>query len=236
MNPNPQVGEAEFDRYAEYYDQALNEGLAASGEEKDYFARKRVAWLAECLRKRSAPHRQVMDYGCGTGQTSPHLVEILAAEKVVGVDVSEGLLGVARRNHGAVRIVFLSVSRRAPVGDMDVVYCNGVFHHIPPSERAPALVYIARALRPRGLFAFWENNPWNPGTRYVMRRIPFDKDAITLNAWHAQRLLRAAGFEVLRTDFLFIFPRTLQWLRPIEPALSKLPLGGQYQILCRLSA
>ena len=67
---------------------------------------------------------------------------------------------------------------------------------------AAAIDYVLRSLRPGGLFAFWENNPWNPGTRYVMSRIPFDRDAITLSPLEARQLLRVGGFEILRTDFL----------------------------------
>ena len=40
---------AEFDRYAAEYDAALANGLAASGEEKEYFARGRVNWLTRCV-------------------------------------------------------------------------------------------------------------------------------------------------------------------------------------------
>ena len=46
-------------------------------------------------------------------------------------------------------------------------------------------------------------------------------------------LLRRGGFEILRTDFLFIFPRVLGWLRPFELLFSRWPLGAQYQVLCR---
>ncbi len=45
--------------------------------------------------------------------------------------------------------------------------------------------------------------------------------------------MRNAGFEILGTDSLFIFPAALAALRPLEPALCKLPLGGQYLVLCR---
>jgi hypothetical protein len=83
------------------------------------------------------------------------------------------------------------------------------------------------------LFALWENNPWNPGTRFAMRRISFDKDAVTLSPPQARRLVQTAEFQILRTDFLFIFPRLLRWLRPLESLLSRLPFGGQYEILCR---
>ncbi len=116
---------------------------------------------------------------------------------------------------------------------MDMAFCNGVFHHIPLAERADAVASVFQALRPGGLFAFWENNPWNPGTRYVMSRIPFDRNAITLPPPEARRLLRSGGFHVLRSDFLFYFPRALAALRIMEPVLRKLPLGAQYLVLCR---
>ena len=108
------------------------------------------------------------------------------------------------------------------------MYCNGVFHHIPPAA-VGAVAAVRAALRPGG-FSLWENNPWNPGTRYVMSRIPFDRDASPLTTRAARRMLTAAGFSVIRTDFLFIFPRALRGLRPAEPLLSRLPLGTQYQV------
>jgi len=40
--------ESEFDDYAGNYDAALNQGLALSGEPKEYFARERVRWRV-CL-------------------------------------------------------------------------------------------------------------------------------------------------------------------------------------------
>jgi hypothetical protein len=66
-----------------------------------------------------------------------------------------------------------------------------------------------------------------------MRRVAFDRDAILLSPPAARRLLRLAGFEVLRTDHLFIFPRALSALRPLERLVSRLPLGGQYEVLAR---
>ena len=79
--------------------------------------------------------------------------------------------------------------------------------------------------------ALWENNPWNPGTRYVMSRIPFDRDANLVWPHQARRMLREAGLRVLRSDYLFIFPRWLKRLRFLESFLSGFPLGAQYQVL-----
>ena len=222
----------EFDLYADDYDAACAQGLAATGEDKDYFARGRVLWLASELARRGERPRSVLDFGCGTGSATPHLIEELGVERVLGVDVSPKSLEVARRNHGRAA-EFRLIDDEGPEGEFDFAYTSGVFHHIPRAERARSVGYVFRALRPGGLFAFWENSPWNPGTRFVMGRCPFDRDAVMLSPPEARRLLRGGGFHIERTDFLFIFPAGLRFLRWLEPPLSRLPLGGQYLVLCR---
>ena len=222
-----------FDRYATDYDAALSRGLALSGEDKDFFARRRVEWLRDCLRPSFAPPRQVMDFGCGTGSNAPWLLSLLGAERVVGIDDSPKMLEVARQTQASEHVEFFPIDACPARGQFDLVFCNGVFHHIAPAQRGRAIDYVFHSLQVGGLFAFWENSPWNPGTRFVMSRIPFDRDAIMLSPPQARSLLRAGGFEVLRTDFLFIFPKLLSWFRPVETYCARLPFGAQYQVLCR---
>ena len=224
---------SKFDDFASSYDKALAQGLAVSGENKEYFARHRIEWLKHCLDRLREEPRTAMEFGCGSGSTVPILLELLGIRSAVGVDVSAGLLDLAQKAFGSERACFLQLTEYQPNGENDLVYCNGVFHHIPPQERAEAVAYVSRCLRPGGVFALWENNPWNPGTRYVMKRIPFDADAVTLNCLEVRRLLTAAGLEIARTDFHFIFPRMLGWLRGLEPLVSRLPIGAQYQVLAR---
>ncbi|MDQ3817335.1 MAG: class I SAM-dependent methyltransferase, partial [Acidobacteriota bacterium] len=159
--------------------------------------------------------------------------DLLGADSVLGLEVSSKSLEVARRtnHHGGAR--FLQVNEYEPCGEIDLAYCNGVFHHIEVERRGATVNYIYRSLKPGGLFSLWENNPWNPAMRYAMSNCPFDENAITLNTFQARALVREGGFQVLRTDFMFIFPKALRWLRRLEPPLSRLPLGAQYQILCR---
>jgi SAM-dependent methyltransferase len=224
----------EFDAYAEDYDAALNRGLAASGEDRNYFARGRLRWLARRLDQLGHRPQRIMDFGCGTGSATPFFLEVWPElEQLLGVDVSARSLEVARRQHGRPRVSFQSMDEHPPSGQLDVVYCNGVFHHIPPAQRGSALGYIRSGLRGGGVLAFWENNPWNPGTRYIMSRIPFDRDARTISPPAARRLLRDSGFEIITADHLFFFPRLLRLLRPLEPLLRSLPLGGQYLVLAR---
>jgi SAM-dependent methyltransferase len=222
-----------FDAYASQYDAALAEGLSVSGETKDYFAQGRVDHLAGRLQELRFRPGSILDFGCGTGTNTPFLLNLDGVSSLLGVDISESSLNIARRLIPDKRAAFSPLDQYRPDGRFDLVFTNGVFHHIPLAERSAAIDYILRALRPGGLLAFWENNPWNPGTRYVMSRVPFDRDAITFSSHEAEGLIRAGGFEVLRTDFLFIFPKMLGFLRSLEPTLVRLPLGAQYQLLCR---
>lgn len=223
----------QFSEYAENYEETLAQGLAMSGEDSIYFAKGRVLQLRDCLEQLAEQPRTVLDYGCGTGSTAPLFHELLGAESIVGLDPSDKLIERAHQTYGSERSRFLPIEDFRPAANVDLAYCNGVFHHIPVSERAQVVASIAQALRPGGLFALWENNPWNPGTRYVMSRIPFDRDAITLTPPETRQLLSAGGFEILRTDFLFIFPKALSWFRWMEPFLLRLPIGAQYQVLAR---
>jgi SAM-dependent methyltransferase len=231
VNPPPL-----FDRYAESYDQALDRALAATGSDKEFFAQGRVKWLAECLQALKEKPRRAMDFGCGVGSTAPLLRSSLGVEELFGIDVSPASIAVAKQKYESAGIRYSTLGDYVPDGTLDLVYCNGVFHHIEPLGRLAALNSIGKSLRHEGVLAFWENNPWNPGARYVMSRCPFDADARTLSMFEVKKLLRAAGFTILRTDFLFIFPNFLRLLRPLERWISKMPLGAQFQILARKQA
>jgi SAM-dependent methyltransferase len=233
MTDHSSFRKADFDEYAVDYEAALAHGLVISGEDGNYFAEGRVAWLAKCLRELNVYPQCVMDFGCGTGSAAPYLRHLIAARSIVGIDTSAKSLEVAKRTFGSEPAQFLLLDQYDPSEQIDLVFCNGVFHHLPLHERPSTVDYIYRSLRPGGVFAFWENNPWNPGARYVMSRIPFDRDAIMVWPRETRRLLQAGHFEILRTDFLFIFPRLLKLLRVVEPLVSRLALGAQYQVLAR---
>ncbi|MGN6368460.1 MAG: class I SAM-dependent DNA methyltransferase [Phycisphaerae bacterium] len=226
----------EFDQFAGDYDAALNRGISLSGEGKDYFIERRIDWTARCLARLHVPGSNlvIMDYGAGTGSAFAKLRDTFKAARLIGVDVSTAELDIAKKDYPWSEVCTPDQAATAALdGVVDLAYSNGTFHHIPPDIRQSALALVHRSLKPGGLFALWENNPWNPGTRWVMSRIPFDKDAITLNALETKRRVRQAGFEVLRTDFLFIFPKMFAPLRALEPLVSRLPMGAQYQVLCR---
>jgi len=220
------------------YDSDLNQGLSLSGEGKDYFASGRLEQVAHRLSSHEIPPpARILDYGCGPGNATLSLSERWPQATVVGVDTSESLVAVARANAAGRSQCRFDTPDTLPADQLfDLVYCNGVFHHIPVAERQGVLAWIYARMAPGAVFALWENNSWNPGTRWVMRRIPFDRDAVLLSPRYAVRMLRKAGYESMAYDFAFIFPKCLKALRPLERFLCKLPLGAQYQVVCRKPA
>lgn len=223
---------AEFDRFARSYDEDLAKSLAVTGESREFYAQRRIDWTAQCIAGLGQSVRRVLDYGCGDGANVPMLAARFNAEHVLGVDVSSESIALARRTNPVSGLQFLCTSEWTPDGAIDLAFTNGVFHHIPPPDRLACLDAIRRALKPGGFFAFWENNPWNPGTQVVMLRCAFDEHAIKISPRNAKKLLSSAGFKILGMSSLFYFPRQLSFLRPAEAWLRALPLGGQYMVLC----
>ncbi len=214
------------------YDEQLQRGLSISGENKEFFASQRMEWLRRRLDGLGFQPRNCLDFGCGTGTSTPYFFDVLDAATVVGADPSEASLEIARTDWKSLDASYVQPEALS-AGSADFAFCNGVFHHIDPANRADAASLVYRSLRPGGLFAFWENNPWNPLTRLSMRRVPFDADAIMLWPGETRRLLKDRGFEVLFTDYKFFFPRPLAALRFLEPSLRWCVMGAQYLVLCR---
>jgi SAM-dependent methyltransferase len=224
------MAEELFDR-AEEYDAMLARGLRLSGEEKTYFRDGRLRSLFASLPSGFRP-RRILDFGCGIGDTAGALATLTGGAEVVGVDTSGRALARARETHPGMR--FAPVAELPALGSFDLCYVNGVFHHIEPPRRAGAMGAVFEALRPGGWLGLFENNGWNPGARMVMRRIPFDREAVILSPRGARRLVTGAGFgPPVRTRSLFYFPRALAFLRFLEPALGRLPLGAQIQIVAQ---
>jgi SAM-dependent methyltransferase len=230
LDLSDQMADDLFD-LSDQYDAMLRMGVDLAGENPAYFLRGRVADLMRALPAGWAPAR-ILDFGCGTGESSAYLAEKYERAVVVGVDTSESAVERARRRHGSARVRFGAIEALAGEAPFDLCYVNGVFHHIPPARRLEAVRAIHDALTTGGYFALFENNPWNPGTRLVMSRIPFDRDAQTLSFAETRKLIEAGGFRVAQAArFLFYFPRSLAFLRVLEPAFLRLPLGAQYCVL-----
>lgn len=102
--------------------------------------------------------KRILDFGCGSGASSVVLTRLLPECEIVGVELEERLLRIARLRaewFGLRRARFL----RSPSGDtlpeglgsFDFVLFSAVFEHLLPSERRKLLPLVWSRLNPGGI-------------------------------------------------------------------------------------
>lgn len=104
----------------------------------------------EPLVRRYAP-RSVLDVGCGTGEISSRIAAMYPDAKVIGVDLIEEHLELARRRYTTPNLTFRQADAFElpfPRGAFDLVVCRHVLQAVPTPERV--LAELIRVCRPGG--------------------------------------------------------------------------------------
>ncbi|GAA2921414.1 class I SAM-dependent methyltransferase [Streptomyces thioluteus] len=188
-------GQAEaFDAIGDRYDEAFphKDGQVASG-----------AWLAESLPAGS----RVLDIGCGTGlPTSRQLVD--AGHTVVGVDLSAGMLELARGHvpEAEFRLADLAELRDGRLGTFDGIAAFFALLMLPRPEIPHALRMLHGLLRPGGLMAL--SMVEADVDDYA---IPFLGNTIRVSGYlrdELREVVRGAGFEITGESSLAYAPQS----------------------------
>src|SRR5437879_5249947 len=106
-----------------------------------------------------APGRRVLDLGCGVGQLAHHLAERGAAE-VIGVDISERMLALARaeRSHPRLRYLRMAIEQAAfGPRRFDLVVSSLAIHYV--ADYCGLVQRIACWLSPGGIFVYSTEHP-----------------------------------------------------------------------------
>jgi len=106
--------------------------------------------------------KTILDYGCGAAEGGIYFAK--RGARVVGVDVSAKMLGLAHdlaKAHGVSIETRRVESDRIPgeTDEFDLIYGNGVLHHVPHDTAVPEL---SRVLKSSGKACFIEPLPYNP--------------------------------------------------------------------------
>jgi SAM-dependent methyltransferase len=224
---------AEFDKFADEYRLTHARNIAITGEAPEYFAEYKMKDLAAeyVAHSQDADHcPSVLDFGAGIGTSVPFLRKHLPRARITCVDVSTRSLEIGKSLYGE-DVAFLAFDgSRLPFPDasFDIAYAACVFHHIDHAQHIDLLTELRRVLRPGGLLAVFEHNPYNPLTVRAVQDCPFDENAQLIPASAMRERLLQAGLATTYIRYRIFFPRLLSILRPIESRLTWLPLGAQY--------
>ncbi|PPJ41545.1 MULTISPECIES: class I SAM-dependent methyltransferase [unclassified Pseudoxanthomonas] len=215
----------DFDQYTDNYNALLREGTQFFSANEEYFARYKVDVVRDMV---STPVKRVLEYGCGIGRNVPFLQQAFPGAEVIGTDISAASLETARHDMPDVRF---EVEREdLEIGQFDLIFVAGVFHHIPQGERAGAMDTIARRLTANGSAFVFEHNPYNPVTRRIVNNCPYDADAVLLKPSELRGLFSGAGMRPSAKEYCLFIPPRLSALSGLEKYLGWLPLGGQYWV------
>ena len=164
-----------------------------------------------------------LDVCCGTGAVM-RMLRPLCRDRVVGLDISQGMLAVGRERTAAAPgdadLVFLRANAlEMPFSaEFDVVVCFGALGHILRKYQSRFVNQIAQALKPRGrFFMATSNKPPIWSKRYWMSRAfncamhfrnllltpPFTMYYLRFLLPEAKELLQAHSFEVKVCEEVF---------------------------------
>lgn len=112
---------------------------------------------------------RVLDFGCGAGSSTIVLARLLPAASLVGVELNERLVELAReraQHHGMDATFYVSPGPKglpAGLGQFDYVVLTAVWEHLFPDERPVILHRLLDVLRAGGLlFICGTPNRWYP--------------------------------------------------------------------------
>jgi predicted TPR repeat methyltransferase len=158
-----------FDSMARTFDNHLVEDLG-------YRAPNLVAGALSATLPPPASNFEILDAGCGTGLLASLLKPY--AKRLIGVDLSQGMLAIAegRRAYDDLVAAELTGYLESQTGAYDIITSADTFCYFGPLERVFSA--SAKALKPRGIFAFTledageKAEQWclDPTARYAHRR------------------------------------------------------------------
>jgi trans-aconitate 2-methyltransferase len=167
------------------------------------------AWAAAVVARLAgiAQDATVLDVGCGTGRVTETLLTLVPRGRVLAIDASAEMVGLARGRLGERADVWcqdvLDLELSEPV---DAIFSTATLHWVPDHERLwPRL---ARALRPGGVLEVQCGGRGNINrVRKVIDAVAREMapELVGFSPWvfagprETSRRLRAAGFEVRRS-------------------------------------
>ncbi len=220
-----------FDDYVETYRTEIDDSIGFIGQDVDFFIEIKAELLLKLAGKNFGTLNdiKVLDIGSGVGLVDRFLKSEI--KQLHGVDVEEGVVEKAKINNPEVDYRLYD-GAKLPFGDntFDLCFAINVMHHVPPGMWDNFAREMYRVLKPGGIAAVFEHNPWNPLTRLAVARCEFDRDAVLLNHGKIKSLFKNAGLKVFDDSYIVFFPFKAKLFRSIEAFIGWLPIGAQHYV------
>jgi len=223
-----------FDDYVQTYQKEVQDSINFIGQDVDFFIELKADLIIELTKRNfgDLSNIKVLDIGSGIGLTDQFLTTEI--KNLYGIDVSGGAVENAKNRNPSVRYMSYD-GERLPFEDnyFDLAFAINVMHHVNPLQWENFVNEMKRVIKPGGIMAVFEHNPFNPLTRLAVSRCEFDRDAVLLSHNKIKSLFKSVHLEFLEDAYIVFFPFKAKLFRNIEFFLRWLPLGAQHYIAGR---
>lgn len=213
----------EFNNYVADYNELLRKNTRFFSSNEGYFSQYKVELVTQNINHAVT---RVLEYGCGIGRNIPFLNKHFPNAEIVGTDISVASLNAAATENSYAQ--FMVESSELDIGQFDLIFVAGVFHHVPINQRRSVAKTLSKRLSKTGTLFIFEHNPYNPLTRKIVKNCPYDEDAILIKPVEFSSIFAETTLKIQKQAYyLFVPPRFSQFAF-IEKYFQRLPLGGQY--------
>lgn len=224
---------SEFDKFTHNYRAIHNKNLKLTGYSSSYFAERKILEISNQIKNRNEPSR-ILDLGCGDGLCAFFLHNYFPNAYIYGLDISnESIQKAQQRKISRTRFSAYD-GKQIPYDDesFNIIMLANMLHHVTGTRNQISILSECyRILKKNGRLFVFEHNPFNPITCHIVKNCPFDKDAVLINHYKMNKMLRYAGF-VTKCRFIHFLPAFLRKLEVLEKLSWWAPIGGQYYYTC----
>lgn len=222
------IQKTEFDEYSHTYKEILKNSLKRFKKDDQFFDVVKIKHLYDYVIKDKKSY-DILDFGCGIGK----LTGLLASENqesiVVGYDISKQSILLAEKENAEHQNLFFCNEIPQDARYNFIIVAN-VFHHIKSEKHIRTLNILKDLLKSNGEIIIFEHNPFNPLTRYIVNKCPFDVDAELISLNRFVKLADQCQLEVKLKKYILFFPWHPNIFQRIEWYMRWVPLGAQYMI------
>jgi SAM-dependent methyltransferase len=122
-------------RLKSLYENAYKDDKSYSGDENSFFTFPTVDVTEFILKNVDFKDRDVLEVGCGTGETA-HAIAMAGAGAVLAIDYAEEAINSCRRKHTAHNLEFKVMDYEEVTGFYDVIVMQEVIEHLEDPEGA----------------------------------------------------------------------------------------------------